>query len=101
MLAVSLSSYGHCLIDRLLCLVYYYPDEVGMQEFGVRGFFCRLEHQRPTSDEVGMRQEIEHLRSCVVPLSLVGRSIRNQPLRRWVCAKNLTGHPLCEVTLTS
>ena len=31
-------------------------DEVGMQGAGVRGFFCRLEHQGPTSDEVGMQE---------------------------------------------
>ena len=33
-------------------------DEVGMKRAGVPASFCRPDHQRPTSDEVGMRENV-------------------------------------------
>ena len=53
-------------------------DEVGMQKARARALACRLEHQGPTSDEVGMQRR-ERGRW------LVGSSIKNPPLTRWVC----------------
>ena len=53
-------------------------DEVGMSNVGKRHCVCRLQHQKPTSDEVGMSNVGKRLAS-------VGYSIRNPLLTKWVC----------------
>jgi hypothetical protein len=50
--------------------------EVGMQECEPTD--CRLQHQGPTSHEVGMQE-------CEPTARSVGWSISDPPLTRWVC----------------
>ena len=65
----------------------WYPNWSG----GALLCVCRLQHQQPTSDEVGMVSKLVGGRSSVC----VGCSISDPPLTRWVWYPNLSGARFC------